>query len=61
MNLKHLTDRVLIEDTKILVTKDREVLVQLLHHLKEIDARKLYSDLGYSSLFAYMTKGLGYS
>jgi hypothetical protein len=61
MNLKHLTDKVLIEDTKILVSKEREVLVKLLHHLKEIDSRKLYSDLGYSSLFAYMTKGLGYS
>jgi hypothetical protein len=61
MNLKHLTDKVLIEDTKILVTNEREVLVKVLHHLKEIDARKLYSDLGYSSLFGYMTKGLGYS
>jgi hypothetical protein len=61
MNLKHLTDKVLIEDTKVLVSKEREVLVKLLHHLKEIDSRKLYSDLGYSSLFAYMTKGLGYS
>ncbi len=61
MNLKHLTDRALIEDTKVLVLKEREVLVKLLHHLKEIDARKLYSDLGYSSLFVYMTKGLGYS
>jgi len=61
MNLKHLTDRALIEDTKVLVLKEREVLVKLLHHLKEIDARKLYSDLGYSSLFVYMTKGLRYS
>jgi hypothetical protein len=61
MNLKHLTDKVLIEDTKILVSKEREVLVKLLHHLKEIDSRKLYSDLGYSSLFSYLTKGLGYS
>jgi hypothetical protein len=61
MNLKHLTDRALIEDTKILVSKEREVLVKLLHHLKEIDTRKLYSDLGYSSLFAYLTKAFGYS
>jgi hypothetical protein len=61
MNLKHLTDRALIEDTKVLVLKEREVLVKLLHHLKEIDNRKLYSDLGFSSLFVYMTKGLGYS
>ena len=35
--------------------------MKLLHHLKEIDSRKLYSDLGYSSLFSYLTKGLGYS
>jgi hypothetical protein len=61
MNLKHLTDQVLIEDTKLLVFKERDLLVKLLHHLKEIDQRKLYSDLGYSSLFSYMTKGLGYS
>jgi hypothetical protein len=61
MNLKHLTDKVLIEDTKILVLKEREVLVKLLHHVKEIDNRKLYSDLGFSSLFTYLTKGLGYS
>jgi hypothetical protein len=61
MNLKHLTDQVLIEDTKLLVFKERDLLVKLLHHLKEIDHRKLYSDLGYSSLFSYMTKGLGYS
>jgi hypothetical protein len=61
MNLKHLTDKVLIEDTKVLVSKEREVLVQLLHHIKEIDSRKLYSDLGYSSLFAYLTKGLEFS
>lgn len=61
MNLKHLTDNALIEDTKILVSKEREVLVKLLHYVKEIDSRKLYSDLGYSSLFSYMTKGLGYS
>jgi hypothetical protein len=61
MNLKHLTDKALIEDTKVLVLKERELLVKLLHHLKEIDSRKLYSDLGYSSLFVYMTKGLGFS
>ena len=36
-------------------------MTKLLHHLKEIDKRKLYCDLKYSSLFAYCIGELGYS
>ena len=61
MNLKHLTDKVLISDTKKLVSSEREVTVKILHHLKEIDRRKLYSDLGFSSLYDYCVRELGYS
>ncbi len=61
MNLKHLTDRTLLIDTNALVSKEREFLTKILHHLKEIDKRKLYSDLGYSSLFDYCVRELGYS
>ena len=41
--------------------KERELLTAVLWHLKEIDARRLFCDLGFSSLFAYCTKKLGYS
>ncbi|MES2525815.1 MAG: HNH endonuclease signature motif containing protein [Bdellovibrionota bacterium] len=61
MNLKHLTDKILISDTKKLVSSEREVTVKVLHHLKEIDRRKLYSDLGFSSLYDYCVRELGYS
>lgn len=61
MNLKHLTDKTLIADLKYLVTREREFLTRILHHLKEMDFRKLYSDLGYSSLFDYCVRDLGYS
>lgn len=61
MNLRHVTDKTLLKDTKDLVLKEREFLTKILHHLKEIDVRKLYSDLGYSSLFAYCIRELGYS
>jgi hypothetical protein len=61
MNLKHLTDKALLVDTKYLVTREREFLTKILHHLKEIDRRRLYSDLKYSSLFEYSVKELGYS
>lgn len=61
MNLKHLTDKVLLTDTRILVANEREISLKVLHHLKEIERRRLYSDLGYSSLFEYAVKELGYS
>ena len=61
MNLTYLTDKTLLADIKILVLKERMVSTKILHHLKEIDRRKLYSDLGYSSLFDYCLRELGYS
>lgn len=60
MNLKHLTDKTLLADTKFLASEYREATAKLLHHLREIDNRKLYSDLGYSSLFLYAVKELGF-
>lgn len=61
MNLRHLTDKVLLLDTKELVAREREITLKLLHHLKEIERRRLFSDLGYGSLFEYIVKELGYS
>lgn len=61
MNLKHLTDNSLIEETKRLVGLERKVSTDVLHHLKEIDRRKLFSDYGYSSMINYAIKELHYS
>jgi hypothetical protein len=61
MDLRHLTDKSLLADTKFLAGREREITTKILHHLKEIDKRKLYSDLGYSSLFDYCVKELSYS
>lgn len=58
MNLKHLTDKALLEDTRKLISQERSILVKLLHHLNEIDKRKLYSELKYQSLHDYCTKEL---
>lgn len=58
MNLTHLTDKALLEDTKNLVSDERKILVKLLHHLNEIDRRKLYTELKYQSLHDYCTKEL---
>lgn len=61
MNLKHLTDTTLLSDIKKLAADERIISLQLLHHLKEIERRRLFSDLGYGSLFEYVVKDLGYS
>lgn len=58
MNLKHLTDKALLEDTRKLISQERSILVKLLHHLNEIDKRKLYSEMKYQSLHDYCTKEL---
>ncbi len=60
-NLSSLTNQNLIAELKNLVQHEREVLAEILRYLQEVDTRRLYLELGYSSLFAFCTKGLGYS
>jgi len=60
MNLKTITDQLLVEKTEHLVREERELLIKVLHCLKEIDRRRLYSELGYKSLFEFAVKKLGY-
>ena len=61
MNLKHLTDSQLIFDLQTLVKNERELLLQILYHLKEVETRKLYSDYSCTSLFDYACKELKYT
>lgn len=61
MNLKHLTDKQLHVDTKNLASYERKITAQLLHHLREIESRKLFSEYGFSSLFTYCVHELGFS
>ena len=61
MNLNHLTDKTLLTDTKRLAESYRKVTTELLHHLREIENRKLFAELGYSSLFNYVVQELGFS
>lgn len=61
MDLRHLTDKTLLLDTKSLAQQYRYVTTKLLPHLKEIDKRKLYCDLKYPSLFEYVVRELGFS
>ena len=61
MNLKHLRDQELLTNTEQLVQTERYTLTKILHHLREIERRRLYSDKGCASLFEYAVKFLHYS
>lgn len=61
MKLYKLTDRELLNNTRELIRRERALLTQILHHLREIERRRLFSDLGRQSLFDYAVRELGYS
>ncbi|HLE00595.1 MAG: hypothetical protein A2428_16255 [Bdellovibrionales bacterium RIFOXYC1_FULL_54_43] len=59
--LKSLSDSDLLNQTRLLVARERELTTELLWHLREVEHRRLYAEEGYSSLFDYVTRGLGYA
>jgi len=61
MNLKSISNEKLLRSTERIALQERARTVDLLHHLKEIDRRRLYSDLKYPSLYVYVVKHLKYS
>ena len=58
--LKKLSDDHLLSQTKTLVQKERKLNIEILQHLQEIESRKLYLERGFSSLFDYAVRELGY-
>lgn len=61
MKMQFLKIQELDQKIKSLAAKERELLIEILEVIKEIDSRKMYLDLGYPNLFEYLTKGVGYS
>lgn len=60
-SLSRLSNSELEIRLKDLVQKERKLLHVILEHIREIDARKLYLERAYSSIYEYLTKELGYS
>jgi hypothetical protein len=60
-NLALLSNSELISQLEKLVAHEKETTTDIVRHLAEVESRKLYLELGYSSLFDYSTRGLGYS
>lgn len=59
--LRELDDVALVTRIRELTGTERAITIQLLHHLNEIERRKLYLEMGCGSLFAYCTRHLQYS
>ncbi len=61
MNLRKLKDDELLVSIQSEVQKERHTLIVILQHLREIEVRKLFSELGYPSLFEFAVSELKYS
>ena len=59
--LSGLENDELLAALSALVQREHELLSDFLAHLAELDERRLYLDLGFSSLFAFCTDALGLS
>ena len=53
-----LSDADLLRRVVVLATREREATVELVAHLAELDARRLYAGEGFGSLFSYCTGAL---
>jgi 5-methylcytosine-specific restriction endonuclease McrA len=61
MNYKSLSDKQLLIQTKLAVQSERRAMTEVLHLLKEVEQRKLFCDLNYSSIMEYAMKELQYT
>ncbi len=61
MDLRSLSDDLLLKGTLQLAQKERETTLEVLHHFREVDRRSLFATLAYPSLFEYAVKELKYS
>jgi endonuclease III len=61
LEVTSLKDSELNAQIKSLVQTERQLLEQILLHIAEVDRRKLYLKMAYSSLFEYLTEEIGYS
>ncbi len=61
MNLEKISDKSLLTNTENLVKNEKNYTIKVLQHLAEIDRRKLFVELGFSSLFSYCQNHLHYS
>ena len=61
MKMNHLSNQALHDHLAHLATEERRITLDVLHHLRECERRRLYAERGHSSLFDYVVNELGYA
>jgi hypothetical protein len=59
--LRKASDTELVAGIETAVREEREKVTVVLHHLREVDRRRLYSALGYKSLYEFAAKHFHYT
>ncbi|MFN8389270.1 MAG: DUF222 domain-containing protein [Bdellovibrionota bacterium] len=60
-SLSSISNEELTRNLKRLVKQERELTHRIVLHLAEMTSRRLYAELGYTSMFDYACRALGYS
>lgn len=61
MDFTQISNSELIFRMEKLVRTERKITHLVLLHIAEIEDRKLFAEMGYDGMYAYLTRGLGYS
>jgi hypothetical protein len=59
--MRHLSSEKLLAEARSLVEKERRVTMQLIECLQEIERRRLYAEIGYTSMWDFARRYLGLS
>jgi hypothetical protein len=60
MDFTKLSNERLLERTERLVRSERKITHLVLWHINEVECRRLFADLGFSSMYKYLTQHFGY-
>ncbi len=61
LNINQLSNHELLGRLEKLVKSERKITHRVLLHINEVELRRLYADLGFDSMYKYLTQHLGYS
>src|SRR5688572_7544683 len=61
LNFKQLSNTELNQKVKTLAEQERKLTREIIEHIAEVDRRKLFLDMAFSSLFEYLTEEIKYS
>src|SRR3954463_5084668 len=61
MELKPMTDKMFLENFSSLVLNERKITADIIEYVREMDRRKLYLEMGFTSLFQFMTEHMRYT